>query len=111
MSASTTIPQPPADYVGLLNRERFLAACRDAGVPVGQPKAVAKLRQLVSDYRKQHNLGRPVSRKVVTGWLNGSSDPSMGAAGRHPSIYELAGVLEVSVDWLLSGHDPRRGKR
>jgi hypothetical protein len=43
----------------------------------------------------------PISPRLAQRWLTGEVDPGMGRTGHPSSVFDLAHVLEVSVDWLM----------
>jgi hypothetical protein len=84
--------------------DRLRLACKVRGIDINSP---TELRNLINAYRAtvewRGGIGRePVGRITVVDWLSGKTDPSAGRTGFPSAVFELAHVLQVSVDWLMN---------
>jgi hypothetical protein len=88
--------------------DRLRLACKVRGIDIGTAESPrpTELRNLINAYRAtvewKGRTGRePIGRVTVLDWLSGKSDPSAGRSGYPSAVFELAHVLQVSVDWLM----------
>ena len=75
--------------------------------------ARARLRQLspateianriTAHRRERDHEADAVDPRTVRRWLSGEQDPSKGAGGREPYIWEICLVFDVDPAWLMTG--------
>lgn len=75
--------------------DRLRLACRIRGA-----ETPADLRRLVNAHRGPAMLA-PLESRTAERWWSGENDPSNGRTGHPVAVFELANVLQVSVDWLM----------
>lgn len=58
----------------------------------------------ITAYRRERNPDADaVDPRTVRRWLSGEQDPSKGAGGRQPYIWEICLVFDVAPAWLMTG--------
>lgn len=75
--------------------DRLRLACLIRGL-----ETPAALRHLINKRRALRDEP-PIAARTVERWLDGSVNPGMGRTGHESGVFELADVLQVSVDWLM----------
>jgi len=75
-------------------QHRFIAACKAKGI-----HSHKDLRDAMSVYRGRRGESPPLLGTAQK-WWSGEQRPTMGAVGKEPSLFELADMLEVSLDYL-----------
>jgi len=82
-------------------QDRFLLACGLHGI--GSPK---ELLEAVNKHRRATDPdAQPMLLRTAERYFNGERAPTNG---RPPGVYELAEVLNASIDWLMGRSEVSR---